>query len=196
MDDCKVPTVNNSCFVKSKDIPCPETHDQLITCQGSCCSRPLWGVNSMMFLTKLKYFTNLDFRETRGFPFLSYLLGFCSFEVAIIWPNVLFASNICVLLMEEILHQLIGSWSHYLQGFILYIPSGAGFCQSTVCIHLKYHSQTMVLLEVTSQHASDPMAQCSLRSWFGSHRPSPSIIIIIIIISSSSSSRNFALKAL
>ena len=106
VDDFKVPTVNNSCFVKSKDIPCPETHDQLITCQGSCCSCPLWGVNLMMFLTKLKYFTNLDFREIRGFPFLSYLLGFCSFEVAMIWTNVLFAGNICLLLMEEILHQL------------------------------------------------------------------------------------------
>ena len=35
------------------------------------------------------------------------------------------------LLMVEILHQLIGSLSHYLQGF-LYIPGGAGFQPSTV----------------------------------------------------------------
>ena len=33
--------------------------------------------------------------------------------------------------MEEILHLLIGSFSHYLQGF-LYIPGGAGFLPSTV----------------------------------------------------------------
>ena len=32
--------------------------------------------------------------------------------------------------MEEILHQLIGSFSHYLQ--VLYIPGGAGFFPSTV----------------------------------------------------------------
>ena len=32
--------------------------------------------------------------------------------------------------MAEILHQLIGSLSHYLQG--LYIPGGAGFLPSTV----------------------------------------------------------------
>ena len=32
--------------------------------------------------------------------------------------------------MEEILHQMIGSLSHYLQG--LYIPDGAGFLPSTV----------------------------------------------------------------
>ena len=35
-----------------------------------------------------------------------------------------------ILLMEEILHQLIGSLSHYLQGFIH--PGGAGFLPSTV----------------------------------------------------------------
>ena len=36
------------------------------------------------------------------------------------------------LLMAEILHQLIGSFSHYLQGFILYIPGGClGFQPST-----------------------------------------------------------------
>ena len=34
--------------------------------------------------------------------------------------------------MEEILRQLIGSLSHYLQG--LYIPGGAGFLPSTVYI--------------------------------------------------------------
>ena len=33
--------------------------------------------------------------------------------------------------MPEILHQLIGSLSHYLQG--LYLPGGAGFLPSTVC---------------------------------------------------------------
>ena len=37
-----------------------------------------------------------------------------------------------LLLMEEILHQLICSLSHYLQG--LCIPGGAGFLPSTVCI--------------------------------------------------------------
>ena len=35
-----------------------------------------------------------------------------------------------ILLMEEILHQLIGSLSHYLQ--VLHIPAGAGFLPSTV----------------------------------------------------------------
>ena len=36
-----------------------------------------------------------------------------------------------ILLMEEILHQLIGSLSHFLQG--LTHPGGAGFLPSTVC---------------------------------------------------------------
>ena len=36
-----------------------------------------------------------------------------------------------ILLIEEILHQLIGSLSHYLQGF-WYMPGGAGFLPSTV----------------------------------------------------------------
>ena len=34
-----------------------------------------------------------------------------------------------ILLMEEILHQLMGSLAHYLQG--LYIPGGAGFLPSS-----------------------------------------------------------------
>ena len=33
--------------------------------------------------------------------------------------------------MEDILHQLVSSLSHYLQGFI-YIPGGGGFLPSTV----------------------------------------------------------------
>ena len=40
--------------------------------------------------------------------------------------------DMVVLLMAEILHQLIGSLSHYLQG--LYIPGGAGFLPSTVVV--------------------------------------------------------------
>ncbi len=43
----------------------------------------------------------------------------------------LIQKNDQLLLMEKILHQLIGSSSHYLQGFI-YIPGGAGFLPSTV----------------------------------------------------------------
>ena len=35
-----------------------------------------------------------------------------------------------ILLVEEILHQLIGTLSHYLQH--LYVPGGAGFLPSTV----------------------------------------------------------------
>ena len=45
-----------------------------------------------------------------------------------------------ILLMEEILHQLIGSLSHYLQDFI-YIPGGAGFLPSTVCKVPTYNQQ-------------------------------------------------------
>ncbi len=37
-----------------------------------------------------------------------------------------------ILLMAEILHQSIGSLSHYLQYMALYIPGGAGFLPSTV----------------------------------------------------------------
>ena len=44
-------------------------------------------------------------------------------------------TEILVLLMEKILHQLIGSVSHYLQG--LYIPGGAGFLPSTVLVPYK-----------------------------------------------------------
>ena len=43
-----------------------------------------------------------------------------------------------ILLMEKILHQLIGSSSHYLQGF--FIPGGAGFLPSTVSV---IHSPAM-----------------------------------------------------
>ena len=39
-----------------------------------------------------------------------------------------------ILLMAEFLHQLIGNFSHYLQG--LYIPGGAGFLPSTVSFEL------------------------------------------------------------
>ena len=49
-----------------------------------------------MVLAKLLYFTNLDFPEIRGFPFLSYLLGWGrvrSCEVAIIWPDGCKSSN-------------------------------------------------------------------------------------------------------
>ena len=42
-----------------------------------------------------------------------------------------FSWTLPILLMEEILHQLIGSFSHYLRS--LYIPGGAGFLPSTVC---------------------------------------------------------------
>ena len=42
-----------------------------------------------VYLAKLQCVTNLDFPEIRGFPFLSYLLGLRSCEVAIIWPTCL-----------------------------------------------------------------------------------------------------------
>ena len=38
-----------------------------------------------------------------------------------------------MLLMDEILQQFLGSLSHYLKGF-LYIPGGAGFLPTTVCV--------------------------------------------------------------
>ena len=38
-----------------------------------------------------------------------------------------------ILLVEEILHQLIGIFFHYLQGYV-YIPGGAGFPPSTVLL--------------------------------------------------------------
>ena len=44
--------------------------------------------------------------------------------------------SVYILLMEEILHQWIGSLSRYLQGF--YIPGGAGFLPSTVCAFNDY----------------------------------------------------------
>ena len=44
---------------------------------------------------------------------------------------------VCIaLLMEEILHQLIGSLSHYLHGFI---QAAAGFLPSTVCVTYTAH---------------------------------------------------------
>ena len=45
-----------------------------------------------------------------------------------------------ILLMEEILHQLIGSF------LPLYIPSGAGFLQSTVVLHFIYLRQMLLVL--------------------------------------------------
>jgi len=47
------------------------------------------------------------------------------------WKNKL------ILLMAKILHQLVGSVSHYLQG--LYILGGAGFLPSTVSLSLIHH---------------------------------------------------------
>ena len=60
--------------------------------------------------------------------------------------------------MEEIPHQLIGSLSHYFQGFIH--PGGAGFCPSTVvlCRHCGWHlfppnaKQTVPLAVSTCAH--------------------------------------------
>ena len=48
--------------------------------------------------------------------------------------GVMLVSGSVILLMEEILHQLIDSLSHHLKGFIQYIPGGAGFLPSTVCL--------------------------------------------------------------
>ena len=47
-----------------------------------------------------------------------------------LFPRFVGVDSEVLLLMAEILHQLIGSLSHYLQG--LYIPGGAGFLPSTV----------------------------------------------------------------
>ena len=42
-----------------------------------------------------------------------------SFVCAYIYIHTLFINILCViLLMEDILHQLVGSLSHYLQGFV------------------------------------------------------------------------------
>ena len=46
----------------------------------------------------------------------------------------MFWGNVVILLMEEILHKLIGSLSHYFQGFFTsQVSGGAGFLPSTVC---------------------------------------------------------------
>ena len=60
-------------------------------------------------------------------------MGSSKLQVTKIWSVV--AGNwsfpvMHILLMEEILHQLIGSLSQYLHG--LYIPGGGGFLPSTV----------------------------------------------------------------
>ena len=49
--------------------------------------------------------------------------------------------------MVEILHQLIGSSSHYLQN--LYIPGGAGFLPSTVSCH-KFLNTLLTCLKLRS----------------------------------------------
>ena len=57
------------------------TH-KVFGCLGFICHKYLVDPN---YLAKLQYFTNLDFPEIMGFPFLSYLLGGNrSCEVAII----------------------------------------------------------------------------------------------------------------
>ena len=52
-----------------------------------------------------------------------------------------------ILLMEEILHQLICSFSHYLQG--LYIPGGAGFIPSTVFHHM-IHTTSLCIITINN----------------------------------------------
>ena len=54
--------------------------------------------------------------------------------------------EVMILLMAEILHQLIGSFSHYLQGFI-----GAGFQPSTVG-HDKYIQEHHPPLKVVVEY--------------------------------------------
>ena len=58
-------------------------------------------------------------------PKLSYHYGVV-FKILLVEVQL---HNSILLLMEEILHQLIGSLSSYLQ--VLYIPGGAGFLPST-----------------------------------------------------------------
>ena len=74
---------------------------------------------------------------------------------------------ILVLLMAEILHQLIGSLSHYLQGFST-IPGGAGFQPSTVglrfwmiCKNDSFHFSTYDL-----QHLASPLKNSRKREHF------------------------------
>ncbi len=52
-------------------------------------------------------------------------------ECVLVW--VTRTKKLVILLIEEILHQLVGSLSHYFTGF--YIPGGAGFLPSTVTQH-------------------------------------------------------------
>ena len=53
-----------------------------------------------------------------------------------------FFNRFVLLLMEEILHQLIGSLSQYLHVFTrLYIPSGSGFQLSTVVVKMEVSAQ-------------------------------------------------------
>ena len=82
--------------------------------------------------------------DTKGLAGLVYFLGISNLymysartTITGSRPNLFWSSTETryqdwkvILLMEEILHQLIHSLSHYLQG--LYIPGGAGFLPSTV----------------------------------------------------------------
>ena len=56
-----------------------------------------------------------------------------------------------ILLMEDILHQLIGRVSHYLQHQVLYIPGGAGFLPSTVSCPLHLPPMESEILVENSQ---------------------------------------------
>ena len=55
-----------------------------------------------------------------------------------------------ILLMEDILHQLIGSASNFLQYQVLYVPGGAGLLPSTVSCPLHLPPNQDAIVERTS----------------------------------------------
>ena len=72
-----------------------------------------------------------------------------------------------ILLMDKILHQLIGSLSHYLQGSIyIYISGGAGFRPSTVFhCHLGFRGCTLYIMKIKSIDVTWPNMAASPCSW-------------------------------
>ena len=77
--------------------------------------------------------------------------------------------------MAEILHQLIGSVCHYLQGFLI-IPGGClGVFPSTVLVFGRVHQLHFPLIWTNEIHNISPTWEKSPENFWCSHFPNPKI---------------------
>ena len=128
--------------------------------------------NHIIFLyfapKQLVFFSCVRIRDAKPFP--------RTLPKIASWDGVHFAiripSSLMILLMEAILHHVIGSWSHYLQGF--FIPGGAGFLPSTVLLKRFIETCPESVDEITLPETNSPSHwkwMVGRRSFFFGFRP-------------------------